>query len=439
MIMGDSRGIIQRILGGIKSTVFEKGTLIYKLNIPSFRRSRRKIESRPARERIRVGFLLQLPENWSVIRSVWEGALADDRFEPVVLLVPEIETAYYIKLKAVKWQKIYSFGEKLFGDQAVRTYNPETGEWLDSAELDLDYVFFLRPFETYLPKAYRAGTIRRYAKVCYVTYSFLVTRRPEIEQLEYNTHFIRNVSMIFCEKQRTLEYVNHKFTETICSGDQKAFFCGYPQYDLIAPGSDDSPLWPRQRKEGVFRMIWTPRWTTDPKLGGSHFFDYKDQMIGWAEKDASVDLVFRPHPLALANYVSAGLMTEKEQEKYLARYTECENAAVDRTTEYYDTFFSSDCLITDISAVMIDYLFTGKPIVYCTSPSDQYFFTPELHECLYKVESFEEIVRTVERLRAGDDPKKEMRAKVARMLKPEGSAAACILDELRNDYDQRRS
>ena len=38
--MGDNQGIIQRVLGGIKSAVFEKGTLIYKLNIPSFRRSR---------------------------------------------------------------------------------------------------------------------------------------------------------------------------------------------------------------------------------------------------------------------------------------------------------------------------------------------------------------------------------------------------------------
>ena len=437
--MGDNQGIIQRVLGGIKSAVFEKGTLIYKLNIPSFRRSRKKIEARPARERIRVGFLLQLPENWSVIRSVWEAAGADDRFEPVILLVPEIETAYYIKLKAVKWQRIYSFGEKMFGDGAVRTYNPETKEWLDPEKLDLDYVFFLRPFETYLPKAYRASSMRRFAKVCYVTYSFLVTRKPEIEQLEYNMHFIRNVSMIFCEKQGTLDYVNQKLAETIRSGDQKAFFRGYPQYDLIAPGEEDSPLWPRQREAGIFRMIWTPRWTTDPKLGGSHFFDYKDPMISWAEKDRTIDLVFRPHPLALANYVSAGLMTEEEQEKYLDRYTVCMNAAVDRTTEYHDTFFSSDCLITDISAIMIDYLFTGKPIVYCTSPVDCHFFTPELHECLYKVESFEEIARTVERLRAGDDPQKEMRAKVARMLKPERTAAACILEELRKDYAQRRS
>ncbi|WP_143754524.1 CDP-glycerol glycerophosphotransferase family protein [Aristaeella hokkaidonensis] len=356
----------------------------------------------------------------------------------MVLLVPEIETAYYIKLKEVKWQRIYSFGEKMFGDEAVRTYNPETGEWLDPETLNLDYVFLMRPFETYLPKMYRASDLRRHAKVCYVTYSFLVTSRPEMEQLEYNTHFIRNVSMIFCEKQGTLEYVNHKFAETICSGDQKAFFCGYPQYDLIAPGKEDSLLWPRQREEGVFRMIWTPRWTTDPKLGGSHFFDYKDQMIGWAEKNASIDLVFRPHPLALANYVSSGLITKKEQEKYLARYTECENAAVDRTTEYYDTFFSSDCLITDISAVMLDYLFTGKPIVYCTSPNDQYFFTPELHECLYKVESFDEIIKVVEHLRTGDDPKKELREKVARILKPEGSAAGSILSEIKKDYNERR-
>ena len=157
-------------------------------------------------------------------------------------------------------------------------------------------------------------------------------------------------------------------------------------------------------------------------------------MIAMAEKDPTIDLVFRPHPLALDHYVSAGLMTAEDRQDYLDRYAQCMNANIDRTTEYDDTFFSSDCLVTDITSVLIDYLFTGKPIVYCTSPIDQYLFAPELHECLYKVESFDEITRTVEQLRKGIDPKKELREKVVRMLRPDGSAAAAILEEIRKDY-----
>lgn len=433
--MGDRKGIAESLLSGVKSAVFEKGKLIYKLNIPSFRHSRQEIEARPRKGKIRIGFLLQVPENWTVLRSVYEAALADERFEPVILLVPGIETAYYIRTTAVDFQRIYSFGEEQFGGKVVKTYDPETGTWLDPETLGLDYIFIVRPFETYLPKSLRAGTLRRFMKVCYVTYSFMVTSRPEIEQLEYNTHFIRNVSMIFCEKQRSLDYVNGMFAETIRSGDQKAFFRGYPQFDLISENEGtESPLWPRKRDGDVFRIIWTPRWTTNPVLGGSHFFEYKDSVIAWAETDPSVDLVFRPHPMALKHYVDAGMMTAEEQEVYLRRYENCPNAAVDRRTGYFDTFFSSDCLVTDITSVMIDYLFTGRPIVYCPSPIDGYFFTPELHDCLYKVNSFEEITAAVKRIRAGDDPKKEAREKLVRMLRPEGSAAKAILGEIEKDY-----
>ena len=433
--MAENSGIIQKVIEGLKHAVLEKGTFIYRIHIPAIRRNRRKIEARPAKSRIRVGFLVQCPENWATLQSVWDGAVEDDRIEPVALLVPEIELAYYLILKKVVWEKTYAFGEKVFGDRAIRAYNPDTGAWQDPKAFDLDYIIIQRPFETYLPKGYRAGDFSRFAKVCYIPYSFLVTTSPRIKEIEYNSHFIRNVSMIFCEKQASLDYVNRKFAQTIRKGDQKAFSHGYPKFDLIKgkPGVD-SALWPRKRDSGIYRMIWTPRWTTDPALGGSHFFDYKDQMIAMAEKDPTIDLVFRPHPLALDHYVSAGLMTAEDRQDYLDRYAQCMNANIDRTTEYDDTFFSSDCLVTDITSVLIDYLFTGKPIVYCTSPIDQYLFAPELHECLYKVESFDEITRTVEQLRKGIDPKKELREKVVRMLRPDGSAAAAILEEIRKDY-----
>ena len=92
--MAENSGIIQKVIEGLKHAVLEKGTFIYRIHIPAIRRNRRKIEARPAKSRIRVGFLVQCPENWATLQSVWDGAVEDDRIEPVALLVPEIELAY---------------------------------------------------------------------------------------------------------------------------------------------------------------------------------------------------------------------------------------------------------------------------------------------------------------------------------------------------------
>ena len=430
--MSEKKSLIEIGLGWIKSTFFEKGNLIYWVNIPSFRRSLRKIKEREKGEKIRIGFLIQCLENWAVVQSVYEAACADEQVDPVVLLIPEMEYAFYVKLKAVKWERVYSFGEAKFGDQAVRTYNPDSGEWVNPETLQLDYVFIPRPYETYLPKQYRASSLRRLARVCYVPYAF-----PTLGdwQILYNTHFIRNAALIFCEKKSSESYVRKKLRQTIRTGDQKCFLCGYPKFDLIGNHEgNESPLWPRERKKEITRILWTPRWTTDPKLGGSNFFAYKDRMIDWAESDDSVDLLFRPHPMALENYLRTGLMTEEEKNAYLDRYARCLNANVDRTTEYFDTFYSSDILVTDISSMIMDYLFTGKPIIYCKSPEDGNIAVPELHECLYKAGSFEEIQDYVKQLKDGRDPKKELREQLVRQLRPENTAAANILEEIQKDY-----
>ena len=424
--------IIEKCLGKIKTIIFEKGNLIYLINIPFFRRSQRKIESHLQKEKINIGFMIQCPEDWAVLESVYQTAQADEQIEPVVLLIPEMEFAFYIKLKKILWEKVYSFGQLKFGNQAIQTYDPDTDKWVDPIKLNLDYVFIPRPYETYLPKSYRARHLRRITKVCYVPYAF-----PTLSdwQILYNSHFIRNVTLIFCEKKSSEKYIRDKFALTINKGDQKCYLCGYPKFDLIqCHDGKDSSLWPRERQNEVFRVMWTPRWTTDPNLGGSNFFKYKDQMISWAERDRSIDMLFRPHPMALAHYVSAGLITQEEEEEYLKKYQQCENANVDRTTDYFDTFFSSDVLVTDISSMIMDYLFTEKPIIYCKSPEDANIAVPELHDCLYKVESFNEIIEKVNQLKLGKDPKKELRKELLHQVKPDGMAADNIIYEIKKDY-----
>lgn len=431
-------GLLGRMLTGAKSAVFERGRLIYWLNIPSFRRSARRVNAKPRGEKIRVGFLLQVPNNWAVLQPVYEAALADDRVEPVVLLMPELEFFCYVKLTRVHWEKTYAFGAERFGERAVRLWDAEKKTWMLPESLELDYIFLPRPYETYLPFCWRASALRRVTRVCFVPYS-----SPLLDDycLMYNTHFIRNVNLIFCEKQHSYDYVSARLKPTLRSGDQKVFNPGFPKFDDIPSGmGQESRVWPAPRRPGVLRVLWTPRWTLDARLGGTSFFRYREEMIRWAEEDAAVNLVFRPHPLALETYVREGWMTAQERDAFLARCEACPNAAVDRSSTYFDTFWSSDVLITDVSSMLMDYMLTGKPILYCPTPAGNRFSDdPSLAirpflEGMYVVRSMEEIRARAEAIRRGEDPLKPTREKLAAEMRRTGHIGEDIIGLLKKDY-----
>ena len=71
----------------------------------------------------------------------------------------------------------------------------------------------------------------------------------------------------------------------------------------------------------VRRILWTPRWTTQERIGGSHFFEYKDLFLEFAEKYGSEELKFaiRPHPLMFDHFVTEGQMTEQDVADYKAQ------------------------------------------------------------------------------------------------------------------------
>ena len=70
--------VIHTVLDRTKHAVFEKGTLIYRLNIPALRRSNRERTAKTRPEgRVRIGFMLQPPTSWAVIESVYRAAAED--------------------------------------------------------------------------------------------------------------------------------------------------------------------------------------------------------------------------------------------------------------------------------------------------------------------------------------------------------------------------
>ena len=188
-------------------------------------------------------------------------------------------------------------------------------------------------------------------------------------------------------------------------------------------------IWETEKK---YRVIWTPRWTTNE--GNCHFFTYKDKFLELCKNHQEIDFVFRPHPQAFREWKTTGEMNEKEQEAFRSNFGKG-NLHLDESRNYYPLCFSSDCLITDRSTMIVDYFCTGKPIIYCGSNGVHDSVIPGFEKGLYKVETWDELQATLFNLMNGKDPlQKEREAIVRDYLKiGETKAGERIRDILRAD------
>ena len=223
-------------------------------------------------------------------------------------------------------------------------------------------------------------------------------------------NFFRNVTYYFAEIPYAGRYNRKLFPISHLLGLRKSPCCGIPAMDsILSAKNDHANTWDFAGDR--FRILWTPRWTTDKSLGGTNFFTYKDWILDYAKNNGDVACLLRPHPLAFENFIRTGEMTPQEVESYRNQCAETENTAIDTQKEYGATFWQSDVLIGDFSGILPEYFFTGKPLIFCRSnfelkPTD---FMEQMMEGWYIVDNADELEAVLAQLRRGEDPLKPVR------------------------------
>ena len=153
-----------------------------------------------------------------------------------------------------------------------------------------------------------------------------------------------------------------------------------------------------------------------------------------------INFIFRPHPLALNNFIKEKLITKREVIEYLKNYKKS-NMYYDSDSDYYDTFANSDVLITDFSSIIIEYFLFNKPIIYCYSKNgNETNFMKKLKKCFYCVKNWDELKNVLEKLKKGNDPLKERRRKLLDKIlkKYEDDVALKIVDKVKDNYLRRK-
>lgn len=162
------------------------------------------------------------------------------------------------------------------------------------------------------------------------------------------------------------------------------------------------PMFPNSSSNTT--ILFSFRWEKQTNnYTGSTFVPYFIKSI---QKNTRINYIYRPHPLS----------KEEALENFVAP-----NYLVDYENDYKHTFDTSNILISDLSTVISDYFIYRKcPIILLNTENKLTDilnkFGMRIIEGIYVVKTINELEKTLEMLLAGNDPKKEIRIKVADAL-----------------------
>ncbi len=368
--------------------------------------------------KIKVVFIVQLLEIWDKQCDIFEEMRRRSDIDVKLLVVPKFD---FVKKQIVN-DYTDNYFLKTYPQEAVRALD-ENGKCLDVRTLHPDYLFYPRPYDHYLPFELRGPQMVGDVKCCYVPYGYLLSDSFIHECTD--KAFFRNMYLAFLESDAILKIMKQKNAATVKKGLQHFVNYGYPSL---------APFCKIQPRDEIKTVLWTPRWSYDARIGGSHFFEYKDTFLKLSEKYPDVRFMFRPHPLMFEEFVHGGRMTQEEVDIFLKQLEE-RGVYYDKGTMLQETAKQVDLLITDFSSIVISMFCTRKPIVYCNSQIPMNIISEEMKNAMYNVDNEQQLEENVSALLEGKDVLKEKRFEiVANEEKMHLHAAEKIVNAIAEDF-----
>ncbi len=346
--------------------------------------------------KIRVAFIGQNIQVWGKIAPVYEKLIHDPRFVVRLYAVKDIVDG--------NSNKTYEYFAGQYNNVIAVDETGSCAQDKDLKDFKPDYVFLTRPYDQYLPKNYRSDVIAKYSKVCYCSYTFILTYTNLNDC--YSKIFARNVSIFFADNKFMRNRNIRRFSKAHSEGIMKSVFLGYPIMSNLSKKIE-------KEENSKLSILWTPRWSQSAETGGGNMLKYKDAIVEYARKRDDIRLIYRPHPLAFHHFVETGEMTQQEVDEYLSIYTG-DKFVYDNEAEYIISFANADILLSDISSMICEFYITGKPIVYCDTGAKTLPVMDRLLEGCYITKTWKEVEDTIEKLRTGEDPLRSTRAEIAK-------------------------
>ena len=349
-------------------------------------------------EKIKVGFIVQMPEVWDQQCSTYERLAADDRFDVWIVRMPQFDIG---DGKYKNYKEVKGFFSEKYPNASFFDGIDKDGRIKELKKEKFDYLFYERPYDGYLPKTMRSTYMARYTKVCYIPYT---TPDFDCGKGPYTADkvFYRNVYFGF--------HNSDSCVDALYASMSKRFRKHHHYLNLGYPVLNESTKVKAVPHEGC-KVMWTPRWSYDPGIGGSHFLEYKDLIINLNKEFDGMNVLIRPHPFTYTYMISKGYMTEKEVEKFKSKAVE-NGVEFDKNKSVRDSFKDTDILVSDLSSIVWQFFYQGKPVIYCPCDIHLSGELSELVSATYIAENEDDIRNYIKEISSGNDYKKPERQKI---------------------------
>ena len=338
---------------------------------------------------LNVGFIVQMPEIWDKQIDVYKNLSARENINVFLFVVPDYDYAS----DKVKEEYDNNYFIKKY-PEAIKVV--QNGKWLDLREYRLDYLFYPRPYDFYLPLEYRSYKMVKYCKCCYIPYGLTGSDNFDDTYLP----FFDNIYCSFMESEYQMNLLKSHYKISTAMGIKKVYSLGYPAISrfLNFPKSNS-----------IHTIAWTPRWSLDPIKGGSNFMNYYADFIELV-KNSDFHFIFRPHPMMFDELIKKGFI-DKEFKQCFLNTLEENGVRFDINSPIEEIFKEADLLITDYSSIIPEYFVTEKPFIYCDAGIPLNKDYSEIVKFAYVAKNWGDVMSNIENLNNNGDKFFEQKSK----------------------------
>lgn len=303
-------------------------------------------------KKIRVVFLPMNTAMWRYGR-VYQRMLENERFDPVIVTAPRIiqPKASYVKEQDAMLQFL-----KGLGCDVSAGYDVTADVWNKLAQWEPDVIFYTQPYEGMLPNSYEHWHNLK-SLVCYAPYSFQLSKAGwnwdnSIQNYAWRHYVSLPYHVRTCQKYSRIKGVN---------AVPVGYFLEEEYQDALA----DRPLLDKTwRGDKRKRVIWAPHHsiTAGAEFKTSAFLEICDEMVRLREKYRDkIVFAFKPHPMLRDNLRQR--WGKEKTEAYYEDWADAENSFL-ADGAFIPLFAGSDAMIHCSGSFIVDYIYTGKPVLY---------------------------------------------------------------------------